>query len=89
MNKPYELSAREWAEIADLREVEDAWGLEDEKDPGKWLSEEAYGVRFDYQTDSPGYVGPLYLLQGAGAPETSPMTFIRTETGRLRVVETD
>lgn len=36
-------------------------GLEDEEDPAAWLAEYAYGVRFDYQTDGPGYVGPLYL----------------------------
>lgn len=85
MNKPYELTAQEWAEVAAVREVVE--GFEDEPDPAVWLAEYAYGVRFDYQTDGPRYVGPLYLLQGAGAPETRPMAFVRTDR-RLKVVET-
>ena len=87
MNKPYELTTQEWAEIAAVRTVQEGFGLEDEEDPAAWLAEHAYGVRFDYQTDGPGYVGPLYLLQCSGAPETSPMAFIRTD-GKLKVVET-
>lgn len=87
MNKPYELTAEEWAELAALKEVLEAWGLEDDEDPAALLSKWVYGVRFDYQIDGPGYVGPLYLLQGAGAPETSPMAFVRID-GRLMVVET-
>lgn len=86
MNKPYELTAEEWAELAAMKEVLEAWGLEDDEDPAALLSEWVYGVRFDYQTDGPGYVGPLYLLQGAGAPETRPMAFVRTDGG-LKVVE--
>lgn len=85
MKKPNELTAQDWAALAAVDAVVEAWGLEDADDPAKWLSEEAYGVRFDYQTDGPGYVGPLYLLQGAGAPETAPMTLIEGEHG-LKVV---
>lgn len=88
MNKPYELTALEWAEVAAVRAVQEGFGLEDEEDPAAWLMENAFGVRFDYQTDSPGYVGSLYLLQGAGSPETRPMTFVRTDTG-LETIETD
>lgn len=88
MNKPYELTAKEWAELAAMKAVLEAWGIEDEEDPAAWLPDWAYGVRFDYQTDGPGYLGPLYLLQGAGSPETSPMAFVRNGEGRLEVVET-
>ena len=87
MNKPYELTAEEWAELAAMKAVLEGWGLEDEEDPAAWLAEWTYGVRFEYQTDGPDYVGPLYLLQVAGAPEISPMAFVRTD-GRLKVVET-
>lgn len=51
-----------------------------------WLADYAYGVRFDFQTDGPGYVGPLYLLQGTGTLETRPMAFIRNREGRLQEV---
>ena len=53
-----------------MRAVQEGFGLEDEEDPAAWLAEYAYGVRFECQTDGPGYVGPLYLLRGAGSPET-------------------
>lgn len=62
---------------AAVRAVQEGFGLEDEGDPAAWLAEYTYGVRFDYQTDGPGYVGPLYLLQGAGSPETRPMAVTR------------
>tara|TARA_R110002051_G_scaffold134853_4_gene207807 strand:- start:1197 stop:1463 length:267 start_codon:yes stop_codon:yes gene_type:complete len=87
MNKPYELTALEWGEIATVQEVVESFGLENEEYPAGWLADYAYGVRFDYQTDGPGYVGPLYLLQSSGAPETSPMAFIRFD-GKLKVVQT-
>jgi len=87
MNKPYGLTAQEWAEVAAVREVVEGFGLEDEENPAAWLAEYAYGVRFDYQTDGPGYVGPLYLLQGAGAQENGPMAFVRDHEGRLQEVE--
>ncbi len=79
MNKPHELPPpQEWEEVAAVRAFQEAFGLEDETDPADWLSRYAYGVRFDYQTDCPGYVGPLYLLMGGGAPEISPLALIRT-----------
>lgn len=86
MNKPYELTHQEWKELAGLRAVQESFGLEDEEDPAAWLPRYAYGVRFDYQTDCPGYVGPLYLLMGAGAPEISPLILVRSNEG-LKAVE--
>lgn len=87
MNKPYELTALEWEAVAAVRAVQESFGLENEDSPAAWLVEYAYGVRFDFQTEGPGYVGPLYLLQGAGSPETGPMTFIRNGAGQLEQVE--
>ncbi len=81
MNKPYELTAQEWEEVAGLRAVQESFGLEDEAEPGAWLASYAYGVRFDYENESPGYVGPLYLLKSAGAPEIAPMMFVRNAGG--------
>ena len=80
--------AREWKALAAVREVQEAWGLEDETDPAAWMAQNVYGVRFDYQTDCPGYAGPLYLLQGAGAPETAPTALVG-DPRNLRVVEHD
>ena len=86
MNKPYELTAQEWEEVAAVREVAESFGLEDEADPAAWLAEYAYGVRFDYQTDGPGYVGPLYILKGAGAAGTPAMMLVRGQAG-LKLAE--
>jgi hypothetical protein len=77
MNKPYDLTAQEWEELAGLRAVQEGFGLEVEEKPAEWLRSYAYGVRFDYENESPGYDGPLYLLKGAGAPEIPPLLFIR------------
>jgi len=81
MDKPYELTRQNGAAVGAVRAVREAWGLEDKDDPVAWLPQYAYGVSFDYQTDVPGCVGPLCLLQGAGAPETRPMAFIRDDKG--------
>lgn len=86
MNKPYELTAQEWEEVAGVRAVQESFGLEDEAEPAAWLASYAYGVRFDYENESPGYVGPLYLLKGTGAPEIAPLMLVRT-AGKLQVLD--
>lgn len=48
MNKPYELTAQEWEEVAVVRAVQEGFGLEDEVNPAAWLAEYAYGVRFEW-----------------------------------------
>jgi hypothetical protein len=87
MNTPYELTPREWVEVAAVQAVADAFGLEDEEAPARWLAVNAYGVRFDFQTDGPEYAGPLYLIQGAGSPECGPISLIRDADGLLKVLE--
>ncbi len=79
MNKPYELTAQEWEEIAGLRAVQEGFGLEDEAEPAAWLRTYTYGVRFDYENESPGYCGPLYLLKSAGGPEIAPLMLGRVK----------
>lgn len=90
MNKPCGLTAQDWEAVAAVRDVVEAWGLDDDAEDvrGALLADLVYGVRFDYVTDSPGYGGSLYLLQGAGAPEIAPMALVESEGG-LRVVEWD
>ncbi len=85
MNKPYELTAQEWEEVAGVRAVRESFGLEDEAEPAAWLASYAYGVRFDYENECPGYDGPLYLLKSAGAPEIPPLMFARN-AGRLQLL---
>lgn len=82
--KPQEIQADEWRELIQLDEVREGWGLQDDEGP-EFAAANIYGVRFDFVSDGPGYVGPLYLLKGAGIVEDAPMSIIR-EDGELRVV---
>ena len=54
-------------EIEDIRQM---WGLETETTPEEF-SDIVYGVKFDFVSGSPGYVGDLFIIQGdtlIGAP---------------------
>jgi len=68
-NKPQPISLSELHEIFSLKEVQESWGLEEDtkEDYNKtFLNWQAmtYIVKFNFQSGSPGYVGPLYLLHG-------------------------
>ncbi len=83
MNRPYEISEKEWREILSVRAIRDAWGLDDNATV-KELQEMVYGVRFDFASLGPGYCGDLYLLCGDVIAE--PFTLVRTKRG-LHVVQ--
>ena len=87
IKKTYELTDQEWEAMAGVPEVYEGFELEDEAEPAKWLKENTYAVRFEHEAGGLGYVGPLYLLQGAGAPEIPPITMVR-KNGGLRAVAT-
>ena len=74
MNKPHELSIKEWKEILALPAVREYWGLDDNTTPEEFANL-VYGVRFDFVSGSPGYVGDLYVLCGDALGE--PITLIR------------
>ena len=63
MNRPQEISLAEWEEIRALPYISQIWGLT-EDETTEWFSSQVYGVKFDFVSGSPGYVGPLYILQG-------------------------
>ena len=63
MNKPLEISLAEWQEIMAIPYISQIWGLQDDETP-EFFAEMVYGVKFDFVSGSPGYVGPLYILQG-------------------------
>lgn len=86
MNEPNAITAAEWSEIAQIEDIQDMWGL-DGSETAENLAGMIYGVRFKYQTEGPGYCGPLYLLQGGAGPEWGPVTLIRGESGALEVLE--
>jgi hypothetical protein len=81
-NKPHEISTEEWSEIIALTVVRECWGLDEATTPEDF-AEMAYGVRFDFVSGGPGYVGDLYILSGDAIGE--PLTLVRRD-GNLEVV---
>jgi hypothetical protein len=78
MNKPQEISMKEWKEIIQMPAVRESWGLDDET--AEEFANMAYGAKFDFVSGGPGYVGDLYVLHGDALGE--PLTLIRKD-GKL------
>jgi len=76
MNKPLEISMAEWEEILEVPTVRESWGLEDDETPEQF-ADMVYGVKFDFSSGGPGYVGDLYVLHGDAIGE--PLTLIRKD----------
>ena len=76
MNKPQEISIAEWKEIMNLPVVRESWGLEADESPEQF-ADMVYGVKFDFASGAPGYVGDLYILHGDALGE--PITLIRRD----------
>lgn len=55
-----------------LEIIRDAWGLEDNEELECFLSM-VYGVKFNFQNGTPGYVGDLYILQGDVLTDDPPI----------------
>lgn len=81
MNKPQEISIKEWKEIMHVPTIRESWGIENETP--EEFADMVYGVKFDFSSGGPGYVGDLYILHGDALGE--PMTLIRKD-GKLEVV---
>ncbi len=79
--QPHTISPKEWEEIIKLPAVREAWGLwgpTADLTP-KEFAESVYGVKFNFFSGSPGYVGDLYTLQGDALTGTPPMMLTRNE----------
>jgi len=70
----------EWGEVMQVPVIRESWGLED--GTPEQFADIAYGVKFDFASGGPGYVGDLYILHGDALGE--PMTLIRKD-GKLVV----
>jgi hypothetical protein len=75
MNEPLKISLPEWQEIMQLQYVRDGWGLEDET--AEEFASMVYGVKFDFVSGSPGYIGDLYILQGDVLTGDPPVMLVR------------
>jgi hypothetical protein len=74
MNIPHALTLGQWEEILKLPEIRESWGLSGDESHQEF-AEMAYGVRFDFVSGSPGYVGDLHILSDDALGE--PYTLIR------------
>jgi hypothetical protein len=83
MNKPQELSIEEWKAIMQIPAIQESWGLEGNETPEQF-ADMVYGVKFNFSSGGPGYVGDLYILQGDALGE--PMTVIR-KNGNLALLD--
>jgi hypothetical protein len=70
-------------EIIQIPEVKESWGLRDES-PEKFASD-VYGVKFNFVSGSPGYIGDLYILQGDVLTGDPPLILGRYD-GKLQPV---
>ncbi len=83
MNKAHDISILEWNEIMRIPAIRESWGLEGDE-TAEQFADMVYGVRFDFQSGGPGYVGDLYILHGDAMGE--PMTVIR-KSGKLELID--
>ena len=83
-NNPLPLTKREWKEIAKIKAIREAFGIDDPADE-KSFAENVFAVRFNYMSDCPGYVGDLFVLMG-GMLECPAMVIARIN-GKLEVLD--
>jgi len=81
---PYPISPEEWQQIIAVPAVRDAWGFPDDEKPSDSAAF-IYGVKFNFVSGSPGYVGDLYILQGDALTDEPPIVLRRGDDGILLV----
>lgn len=75
---PHKAVVGVWADLAAVREVQEAFGLEGLEKPEEHLWAKAYGVMLQHLDGGPGYAGPLYMLRGKeGGVEQTSLLLIR------------
>ena len=75
MNQPLAISNDEWKEIMQIPEVRESWGIKNET--AEQFADMVYGVKFEFTSGSPGYVGDLYILQGDTLTGDAPFILLR------------
>jgi hypothetical protein len=62
--QPHPLTHTEWNEIGTFDTIRESRGVEDGESFADFAADNIYGVKFNFHSGSPGYVGDLYILQG-------------------------
>jgi hypothetical protein len=84
-NKPKALTRKEMREIARIEAIREMWGAETVSEMEELLDVDVYAVKFRYQSDSPGYVGDYFILQGGALCE--PLELIRNKEGAITLMD--
>jgi hypothetical protein len=83
--QPHRLTQAEWDEIGTLDTIRQSWGLEDSEKFADFAADNIYGVKFDFHSGAPGYVGDVYILQGDALTGDPPFLLTRDQSGKLIV----
>ena len=86
-NQPHPLTAAEWTEIGAIETVRQSWGVEARENFADFATDNIYGVKFDFHSGSPGYVGDLYILQGDALTGDAPLVLLRDRSGKLVIAD--
>lgn len=63
------------------------WGMQDGESFTDFAGGNIYGVKFDFHSGAPGYVGDLYILQGDALTGDPPVMLKRDRFGALAVCQ--
>jgi hypothetical protein len=83
--QPHPLTQADWDEIGALVNIRQSWGVEDDGKFADFAADNIYGVKFNFHSGAPGYVGDLYILQGDALTGDAPFVLIRDRSGKLIV----
>jgi hypothetical protein len=83
--RPYPLTPEEWREVITIERIREAWGLWKDATPEEFTAS-VYGVKFNFHSGSPGYVGDLYILQGDALTGRPPVMLKRDDSGKMVVI---
>ena len=86
---PHPKAADIWADMAAVREVREAFALEDARSPEEELWAKAHGVVLQFLNAGEARPGALYMLRGSGVPEPISVLLRRTAQGFAAVPEDD
>jgi|HubBroStandDraft_2_1064218.scaffolds.fasta_scaffold189689_2 hypothetical protein len=81
--QPHALTSAEWEEIGAVDTIRQSWGLEEDESFADFAADNIYGMKFNFHSGSPGYIGDLYILQDDTFTGDPPFVLTRDRYGNL------
>ena len=78
------LTSAEIKEISSIEDIQQMWGAENADEMAQLLDDTVYAVKFNYQSNSPGYVGDYFILQGDALGEA--LELVRDKNGKIIIL---